>query len=105
MGPPSFLVHLNKKPEIRIFCKQLIIELGKTDLSEFFTQHLVPVDVSSIKISCSLALRLTRYKQKQHIVFFRIADMVVRKLGGPILRNRGIMDTTADCNTLIDVFG
>ena len=27
------------------------------------------------------------------------------KLSGPIHRNRGIMDATADCNTLTDVFG
>ena len=32
-------------------------------------------------------------------------QMVVRKSGGPILRNRRIMDVTVDCNTLVDVLG
>ena len=50
--------------------KQLIRELRKADLSEFFTQHLEPIDISSVKISCNLVERLTRYKRKQKVLLF-----------------------------------
>ncbi len=65
-------VHLHVKPEIRIFLrKRLVRKLGKSDLAEFFTQHLEHIDASSVKISCNLVERLTRYKQKKKgAVFF-----------------------------------
>ena len=59
-------VHLDEKSEIRIFLrKRLVRELGETDISEFFLQHLDHIVVSSVKISCNLVERLTRCKQKQ----------------------------------------
>jgi hypothetical protein len=51
-------------------CKPLVGKLRKTDLSEFFSQDSKPIDVSSIKISCNLVERLTRYKRKQKGLLF-----------------------------------
>jgi hypothetical protein len=68
-------------PEIRIVLrKRLVRELGKTDFSEFFTQHLEPIDVSSVQISCNLVQRLTRYKQKQNGVVFPESPCTLRLL-------------------------
>ena len=40
LGPPNFLVHLHKKPEICIVSrKHMVREFRKTDLSEFLTDH------------------------------------------------------------------
>jgi hypothetical protein len=48
----------------------LVRELENTDPSEFFTQHLEPINVSSVIISCNLVERLTRYKHKQNVTVF-----------------------------------
>ena len=64
-------VHLDEKPEIHIFLrKRLVRELGVTNPFEFFMQHLGRIDVSSVKISCNLVKRLTRYEQKQKGTLF-----------------------------------
>mgnify|MGYP001796921940 CR=1 FL=1 len=41
----------HEKPEIRIFLrKRLVKELGKTNHSEIFPQHLERIDMRSVKI-------------------------------------------------------
>ena len=72
------------KPEIRIFLrKRLVRELGPTNPFEFFTQHLGRIDVSSVKISCNLVKRLTRYEQKQKgTLFLNHPVGGVRRQGG-----------------------
>ncbi len=52
--------------EIFIFLrKRFVRKLGKADLSEFSTQHLEHVQVSSVEISYNLVEWLTRYKQEK----------------------------------------
>ena len=73
----GYIIH--KKSEIRIFLrKRLVRELGKTDHFEFFTQHLEPTNVSSVRISCNLVKRLTGYKQKFSRSFFFGAPCMYR---------------------------
>ena len=60
LGAPSL-----KNRKIYIFIRYRLVKvLRKTDLSEFFSHHLELIDVSSVKISCNLVQRLTRYKRK-----------------------------------------
>ncbi len=54
-----------------LLLNRLVRESGLTYLSEFFTQHLKHIDVSTVKISCNFVEWLTRYKQKKKgTVFF-----------------------------------
>jgi len=57
--------------------------LGKTDLSEFFTQHLEPIDLSSVKISSNLINWLVRYKKKKKVfsIFFKFSKLNYVQLG------------------------
>ena len=48
--------------QFRIFLpKRLVRKLGSADLSEFFIQKYLHIDVSSVKISFNLVERLARY--------------------------------------------
>ena len=58
-GTPS-----RKTGNLHFLRKQFVRKLRKIDLAELYTQHLESVDVSLIKISCSLVER------KQKVVLF-----------------------------------
>ena len=85
--------------------KQLVTELGKTNLSEFFTQHVEPIDVSLNKISCSLIERLTRYKWKQKVILYFELRIGQSENGVvPFFTIGQTWIVTADCNTSVDMF-